>query len=265
MQKLWTTPPSGATVVGLALVVPMTAAWLMSLARTSIVSTNAALVLVIVVVAVAASGHRGAGVVAALSSTVCFDYFLTQPYHTLTISDGDDVETAVLLVVVGLAVTELALWGRRQQARASRRVGYLAGVVAAARSMSQQGSDTSELVDVVGRHIRDVLGVESCRYEPGPSPTSTVTLTPEGDLTRGGQQLDVDRNGLPTEDAVELPVTHRGEVFGRYVVVSATRVSRPDAEQRRVAVTLAQQLGAALAEPPQRADSHGPAGTGLTR
>ena len=36
----------------------------------------------------------------------------------------------------GVAVTELALWGRRQQSRSSTREGYLAGVVAAARIMA---------------------------------------------------------------------------------------------------------------------------------
>ena len=54
---------------------------------------------------------------AALSSAVWFDFFLTEPYNRLTISDQADIETAALLVLVGIAVTEVALWGRRQQAR----------------------------------------------------------------------------------------------------------------------------------------------------
>ena len=48
------------------------------------------------------------------------------------ISQRDDIEAAVLLALIGLAVTEIALWGRRQQARASIRAGYLSGVVPAA-------------------------------------------------------------------------------------------------------------------------------------
>ena len=49
-------------------------------------------------------------------SGVFFDLFLTQPYGTLAVTNPDDVEALVLLLAVGVAVTELALWGRRQQA-----------------------------------------------------------------------------------------------------------------------------------------------------
>lgn len=52
-----------------------------------------------------------------MSGGVWFDYFLTAPFGRFTIEDANDVEVALLLVVVGVAVTELGLWGRRQQAR----------------------------------------------------------------------------------------------------------------------------------------------------
>src|SRR5438067_908879 len=51
---------------------------------------------------------------------------LTVPYNRFTIANRDDIENTVLLVVIGAAVTEIAMWGRRQQARASRQSGYLA-------------------------------------------------------------------------------------------------------------------------------------------
>jgi len=40
-----------------------------------------------------------------------FDFFLTQPYFQFATFAKDDVVTAVLLTVIGLGVTELALWG----------------------------------------------------------------------------------------------------------------------------------------------------------
>ena len=46
----------------------------------------------------------------------------------------DDVEAAALLVIIGAAVTEVALWGHRQQSRANRRAGYLDGVLGQPRS-----------------------------------------------------------------------------------------------------------------------------------
>ena len=81
--------------------------------RADLSHTNAALVLVVVVVAVAALGSRMAGVLAALSAAAWFarggaaigHSFLTRPYETFDISASADVETAVLLLVVGLIVS----------------------------------------------------------------------------------------------------------------------------------------------------------------
>lgn len=42
----------------------------------------------------------------------------------------------MLLVLIGASVTEVALWGRRQQAQSSRRSGYLDGVLSAAATVS---------------------------------------------------------------------------------------------------------------------------------
>lgn len=120
----------------MALAAPGATCVILAALRNVLPNANAALVLALVVVAVAAVGHRPSGLVAALSSAVWFDFFLTEPYYDFTIADRDDIETAVLLTLVGLAVTEIALWGRRHQSRASRREGYLDGVVAAARMVA---------------------------------------------------------------------------------------------------------------------------------
>jgi K+-sensing histidine kinase KdpD len=116
-------------VVATAALVPLVACALVVPFRDDVANTNAALGLVLLVVAAAATGIRPAGLSAAVSSAVWFDFFLTQPYGRFTIDDQADIETAVLLVLVGLAVTEIALWGRRRQAEASRQEGYLRGVV----------------------------------------------------------------------------------------------------------------------------------------
>jgi K+-sensing histidine kinase KdpD len=42
---------------------------------------------------------------------VWFDFFLTQPYERFTITRRTDIETTVLLLVIGVAVTEIAVWG----------------------------------------------------------------------------------------------------------------------------------------------------------
>ena len=59
-----------------------------------------------------------AGYLAALLAGLWFDFFCTEPFQRFTIADRLDVETTILLLIVGGAVTELAVWGRRQEAKA---------------------------------------------------------------------------------------------------------------------------------------------------
>jgi hypothetical protein len=55
-----------------------------------------------------------------------------------------DIETTVLLLVIGVAVTGLAVWGRRQYVAASRRAGYLDGISAAAQAVAVGGSPSAQ-------------------------------------------------------------------------------------------------------------------------
>jgi K+-sensing histidine kinase KdpD len=50
-----------------------------------------------------------AAVLAAGSTAVWFDFFLTQPYERFTITRRTDIETIVLLLVIGVAVTKIAV------------------------------------------------------------------------------------------------------------------------------------------------------------
>src|SRR5215475_3764916 len=124
------------TAVLAALIVPLALAAILVPFRASVPNTDAALAMILVVVAVAANGYRLAGILAALSVAVWFDFFLTRPYETFSITRRTDIETTVLLLVIGIAVTEIAVWGRRQHTAASRRAGYLDGINAAARAVA---------------------------------------------------------------------------------------------------------------------------------
>ena len=229
-----------------AVLAPVVVGALLSLARDLVANNNATLVFVLVVVAVAATGYRAAGILAALVSTASFDFFLTQPYLTFTINDRDDVEAAVLLALIGLAVTEIALWGRRQQARASMRAGYLDGVVSTARLAASGATPPAEVVELIGRQISDLLELDGSRFDVGPSDPDRPRLDADGTVMWRGRLVDVEREGLPTLDLVELPVTFAGVDHGRYLLTSTSAVRRPGLERRRVAVTLAEQAAAAL-------------------
>ena len=225
-------------MVGSAAGLPVLTAAVLAPFRDDTATPNAALVLVLVIVAAASTGVRVAGVLAAASSALAFDYFLTAPYHRLAIADRADVETAVLLTLVGVAVSEIALWGRRQQARASRQHGYLAGVLQTVGAFAGETTDADALLTSVAGRITDVLRVDRCRYVASDEPPTGVRLDPDGQVRRDGRPVDVDHFGLPTDAEIELTVP-RG---GRFLVTAAGRISRPSLEARQVAVALAQQV-----------------------
>jgi len=237
-----------AEVVVAAAVVPLACCATLAAFRTDVPNATAALVLVLVIVAVAATGNRIAGLVAAVSSGLWFDFFLTEPFLRFIITDPEDIEAMVLLVVVGAAVTELALWGRRQQARASRRSGYLDGVMGTAEIVAAPQDSPSVLVDHVSGEIEELLGVDQCRFDPhAVQDPRYATLDRDGSVTRDGHPVNVERDGLPVDEHTALVVRRGGATYGQFLITSASSVVRPSVEQRKVAVLLADQVGSALA------------------
>ena len=229
-----------------ALLAPLLTCALMAAFRTHLPNTDAALILVLVIVAVAANGHRLAGYLAAVSAAVSFDFFLTQPYETFTINRSSDVRTTVLLLGVGLAVTELAVRGRLNAALAARQSGYLEGIRNAAAFASTGGSAT-DLSSQVSHELLSLLGLTRCRFESGVAGIGQpARLRPDGLVERQQKVLDVEQTGLPTDIDIELIVESGGHLIGRFLMRAAPN-SHPTRTQLLVAVTMASQVAAAFA------------------
>jgi K+-sensing histidine kinase KdpD len=212
--------------------------------RTSFPNTDAALALMLAVVGVAATGYRLAGILAALSAAVWFDFFLTRPYERFTIYRTTDIETTVLILVIGIAVTELAVWGRRQHLAAIRRAGYLDGINAAAEAVAT-GNSAPTLVDEVGDRLIQILSLRGCRFEYGVAGLGRpARLQHNGQVTVSDRPWDTERDGLPAE--TELLVEVGGILQGRFLL-QAQPDTRPTLEARLVAIALADQVGGALA------------------
>ena len=213
--------------------------------RTSIANTDAALILVAVIVAIAANGDRRAGYIAALWSALVFDFFLTRPYERFTITRGSDIQTAVLLVVIGGAVTELAVWGRRQRADAERRASYLAGVHAAAEA-ALAGQPRAVVIERVNQQLQGLLGLKSCRYQSGVAGLGhPARLHHDGRVTVANRTWPVAVDGFPPHRPVELLLESHGVLQGRFLMLPEAD-SRPSLESRQVAAALADQVSAAL-------------------
>lgn len=212
--------------------------------RRHLVNTSAALVLVLVVVAVAVAGNRLAGAVTAVSAGVSFDFFLTRPYQRFTIATATDVQTTLLLLAVGLAVTEIAHWGYRQRAVASQRAGYLDGIEAAAAVAAAGTTSPSALVKAAAEQIKTVLHLTRCRFDYATG-VDHPRLQPDGSVRWHEQVWDVEHDGLPRDKDTELPVSSGGRLMGRYLLTADPR-TRSSRAERLVAVAIAAQVGAGL-------------------
>jgi K+-sensing histidine kinase KdpD len=232
--------------VAAALVVPLALTVILVPVRTRFPNTDAALILLLVVVAVAANGYRLAGYLAALSAAAWFDFFLTRPYEEFAITRRADIQTAVLLLAIGVAVTEIAVWGRRQHDAASRRAGYLDGINAAAQAAAA-GDSPSEVIDQVSGRLAELLSLLSCTFQYGQAGLGKpARLLPDGQVVVGQRTWDVAAEGLPHETDIELLVATGGVFQGRFLM-RARPGAHPTLEQRLVAIAFADQVGAALA------------------
>jgi hypothetical protein len=221
---------------------PLAAAAVLLPWRGSWPNTNVALLLVVVVVAVAAIGNRAAGALAAVGAAAWFDFFFTVPYERFTISTSPDVTTFVLLLVVGLAVSQLAARARRLKVITITDARYLAQIhesAALAQSASAQA-----VVDHVREQLIGLLGLRGCRFEYGMLIGHPPRLEQDGTIMTRHGHLDVDLAGMPAEE-VELRTFGGGQYYGRFMLTPEPG-SRPSLQARLVAVTLANLAGRAL-------------------
>lgn len=227
----------------LATLLPVGAAAMMYGLRDLITPTAAALVLVLIVVGIAATGDRVAGLLSCLAGAAGFDFFLTTPYLDFHVENRGDVELAVLLLLVGLAVSELALWGGRQHAAASDRAGYLDGIRATA-DLAAGGASQQDTEQAISRHILRTLGVEKVQFVAGAPGGDAALLGRDGSLRVGDIALDLRRDGLPTDRVTAIPVVRHGHLIGHFQVTAATAQVRVKPEQVDVVILLADQLAA---------------------
>jgi K+-sensing histidine kinase KdpD len=223
-----------APLVVVAVLLPFRASWS---------NTNVALLLVVAVVAVAALGNRVAGALAAVSAAAWFDFFFTPPFERFTIAKPADVTTAVLLLLVGLAVSQLAARARRLKVIAITDAGYLAQIHDTAE-LTQTARSPDAVVDHVKQQLTGLLDLQACRFEYGSLLGHPPRLEPDGTVMAGQRRWNVELSGLP-EDEIELRTFGNGQFYGRFMLQPKPG-SRPSLQARLVAVTLADQAGRAL-------------------
>ena len=238
-QKVARYGPAAAALIG----VPMVAALLIPL-RGHLDNTNIALILVIAVVAVSLTARRHAAALAALSAAFWFDFFFTVPFNSPTIATRDDAITAVLLLIVGLIVGELAVWALRQRDDARRGRQDVARIHYAAELMAQ-GESADRLVQAVDLELSDLLSLRDCRFDPGPPDPSLPHLDHDATVRWGELEWGTATLGFPNK-GVTLEAHGNGRAVGTFTMFPTVGVMI-DEDRLVVAVALADQVGAALA------------------
>ncbi|MEO6317212.1 MAG: DUF4118 domain-containing protein [Acidimicrobiales bacterium] len=235
----------GRWITAGAVVVPLVGAVALIPLRGTLVSTNVALLLVIAVVAIAATGRRPATVLGAFSAAAGFNLFHTEPYLSLRIGSWDDLETAALLLLVGLIVGELALRGRRAQALFVRERRDLASIQGLG-ALVADGEPPDYVLLATASELSHLLGLVDCRFETEPGSDQIFPIVHrDGSVRWGPTAWDPARWGLPT-DGVTIPVWSHGQSRGRFVLTAP--IGLPiSADQLAKAVALVDQAGASLA------------------
>lgn len=236
--------PVGWSAIVIAVAGPIAVALVMLPLRDQVRSSNVALVLVLAVLVAASVGGRVGGAVAAIVAAVSLDFLFTRPYYSFSISNGDDVQTVVLLLAVGLVVGEIVVRSRRSHAvarRSHREAEHLRHLA----ELAAGGESTGRLVSLVQTELTSILDLKSCRFERPPFPSALPQLRHRGVRLDAGKP---DAEGLNSQ--LELPVRGGGHLLGRFVLTMPAEGTglRLPAENRALAVALADRLGAALAE-----------------
>ena len=218
--------------------------------RDNLDNANVALVLMTIVVLAAIVGGRVAGLSAALTSSLSFNFFHTSPYGSLRINRGNDMITVALLFVSGLVVGEVA--NRR---RATTEVATSRGIeVERLRDVARCVAEARPLTEIwaeVQRGLVEALGVKEVWFEPADA-TSVMRALPRVD-SRGVVDSPVHHwvgtgFALPKE-GVQMTVGAESAPLGR-VILRGDHHRAVKLEDRVFALALMELLALGIAQQP---------------
>jgi hypothetical protein len=173
-----------------------------------------------------------------------YDFFFTRPYQSLKIDSSDDIQTTVLLLVIGLIVAELVTFTRRHRAASELRGDEITRLHRVAELVATD-SDAEDVVLSVQAELIGLLSLRECWYETPPYSSELPQLERNGAVAGEHRRWAGTDYALPDQGVV-IPVLGRGREFGRLVLVPDVTIG-VSIEKRVVAVALADQLGAAFA------------------
>ena len=223
---------------------------------------NVVICYLLVVVAAAGVGGRSAGLVAAVSAALAYDYFLTSPYHTLVIDSPAQVITVALLVTTGI----VASIGGRVRRRSAALAEAHADAIRLLHRVTETAAAGGPVDRVAAEGLQRLLGarrVSILRRSPdgfsvtvdvgdtrAPLELEALThLDREGRIPPGHHRVLDGTMVLPLE-GVALDLVAGQRPFGYLVVLPGPDVPS-DRTSRLAVAAMANQLAMAAAHAPR--------------
>jgi two-component system sensor histidine kinase KdpD len=146
---------------------------------------NSAVDLLYLPAVLAAAGFYGLGpgLLAAVASALVFNFYFTQPFHTLRISSPEDVATVALLFLVALVTSQLAA-RMRAEARAARRSAARNATIAGLARKLLSCSNDEQIAQIACREMGRLFECNAVMMAGSPEPhvvagqPSRAMLTP---------------------------------------------------------------------------------------
>jgi K+-sensing histidine kinase KdpD len=231
--------------------------------RSTIGLENVVILYLLVVMAAAGVGGRAAGIVAAVSAALAYDFFLTSPYHMLVIDRLAQVITVVLLVATGVVVSI----GGRVRRRSAAAAEAHADAIRLLHQLTQAAAAGGPVDRVAAEGLQRLLGARrvSVLYRSpagfavtvdigethAPLDLEAVThLDREGRIPPGHHRVLDGTMVLPLE-GVALDLVAHQQPIGYLIVIPGHDVP-VDRTTRLAVAAMANQVAVAASERSQR-------------
>lgn len=219
--------------------------------------TNLAMIYLTMVVIAALTLGRGPAVLAAVLSSLAFDFLFVQPYLSFVISDTQYVLTFFGLLIVGLVISNLTARVREQVEVAQQRTLQTLEMYELSRDLAAI-ADLEQIVQTVLRHVEQSFALASVIFLPvgdhlqqqASSPGLTLDENERAVadwVFRHGEPAGQHTDTLPAANLRYLPLKTPRMVVGVLGIATPTRPSsRLTPEQRRLMEAFANQGALAI-------------------
>jgi K+-sensing histidine kinase KdpD len=162
-------------------------------------------------VTIAALISRAAALTTAFAAAVTFNFFHTEPYHSLRIHDPSDVVIVALLLGLGFAISDVTSWLRRRE-RLARQHAIADQSARQVLQLLEVDRPITEMWPPLASSLLDELSFATCRYVGGPDIEMSIVADSHGRETEGHATFV-----LPAAGAA-VPIHNAGRTVGFLVI-----------------------------------------------